>query len=122
MTTQALPIPSMIRPETIATAEIMYLPIKKFGKIPYFGEIEMTRSREGELVADMLDAQHTDVVRILAVDLAHCTSWDATQDIADAIFNHLIRTGSNVPEWLIDFLEANISSNELAPYLRRLAA
>lgn len=108
-------------PASIDTG-IMYIPFLKFGHIRYVPEREIGRLREGELVADMLDAQITDVVRVLAVDLIHCTSWDATRDIADSIFNHLIRTGSNIPPYLIDFLEANISMNELAPYLRKLAA
>ena len=81
-----------------------------------------SRMRRAELVADILDAQHEDVVRVLAVDIQTGTSWDATREIADDVFNHLIQTGSNVQPWLVDFLEANISANELAPYMRRLAA
>lgn len=121
MTTQAISIPSMI-PAQMSAPEILYIPQVRFGKVIHIPELEIGRLREGELVSDMLDGQITDVVRILAIDLVHCTSWDATRDIADAVFNHLIRTGSNVPAWLVDFLEANIAMNELAPYLRRLAA
>lgn len=121
MTTQAISIPSMIPAQAIAP-EILYIPLIRFGKVTHIPEIEIGRLREGELIADMLDAQITDVARVLAIDIVHSTSWDATRDIADAIFNHLIRSGSNVPEWLVDFLEANIGMNELAPYLRQLAA
>ncbi len=121
MTTQAISIPAAI-PTPAPTPEILYIPLIRFGKVTHIPEIEVGRLREGELIADMLDAQIIDVARILAIDLVHCTSWDATRDIADAVFNHLIQTGSNVPEWLVDFLEANIAMSELAPYLRQLAA
>ncbi len=121
MTTQAIVIPSMIPAQAIAP-EILYLPLVTFGRVVHTTEREISRLREGELIADMLDAELTDVVRVIAIDIVHCTSWDATRDIADAIFNHIIHTNSNIPAWLISFLEDNISMNELAPYLRHLAA
>lgn len=118
-------IPSVVTPPAPAStdADIIYIPQVKFGKVGYFPEIEIGRTREGELVSDILDDQITDIVRVLAIDLANGTSWDATRDIADLVFNSLIRSGSNVPEFLVDFLSDNIAMNELAPYLRnRLVA
>ena len=121
MTTQAIVTPSMI-PAPVAQPDILYIPQLLFGKILYFPEMEVGRTREAELVADMLDAQIVDVVKIIAIDEASGDCWNATTEIASAIFTHLIRTGSNIPEWLVDFLEANIPMSELAPYLNQLAA
>lgn len=115
-------IPSMIPAMSIDAGAVLYIPLVRFGHAMHTTERELGRLREGELIADMLDAELTDVARVIAVDLIHCTSWDATADIADAIFNHIIRTGSAIPAWLVDFLESNITTSELAPYLRRLAA
>jgi len=114
------PIPSMI-PAIAINPEPLFIPFLDRKK-NYTPEMETSRMRRAELVADILDAQHEDVVRVIAVDVESGTSWDATREIADEVFNHLVRTGSNVPAWLIDFLEANISYNELTPYLRHLAA
>lgn len=121
MTTQAISIPSMI-PAQSPEPEVMYIPQKKYGKISYFMEIEQGRTREAELVADIIDGEILDISRILAVDLENGSSWDATKDIMDAVFCSLIRSGSNIPAWLISSLEDHIPMNELAPYLRRLAA
>lgn len=121
MTTQAISTITTIPAQAIDPG-IMYLPQRKFGHVVCFLELEINRTREAEVVADILDGQHIDIVKVIAVDLANGTSWDATREIADEIFNHLIRTGSNVQPHLIDFLEANIAYSELAPYLRHLAA
>lgn len=121
MTTQAISTITMI-PGLSLQPEPLFIPFLKFGKITYCPELEPSRMRRAELVSDILDAQHEDVVRVLAVDIESGTSWDATREIADDVFNHLIHTGSNVPEWLEEFLEANIDMNELAPHLRQLAA
>jgi hypothetical protein len=120
MATQINVIPSMI-PALSIQPEPLFIPFLDRRK-NYTPELETSRMRRAELVSDILDAQHEDVVRVLAVDVQTGTAWDATREIADDVFNELIRTGSNVQPWLVDFLEANISANELAPYLRRLAA
>ena len=121
MTTQATNTISMI-PLLALQPEPLFIPFLKFGKISYCPELEPSRMRRAELVSDILDAQHEDVVRVIAVDVENGTSWDATREIADDVFNHLIRTGSNIQPWLVDFLDANIAMNELAPHLRQLAA
>lgn len=122
MNTQAIGFSSTLSVPATPPEAVLYIPFVTFGHVIHTTEREISRLREGELIADMLDAQLTDVVRVIAIDVVHCTSWDATRDIADSIFNHLIRNGSNVPEWLVSFLEDNIAMSELAPYLRRLAA
>ena len=120
MATQIGTIVSTIRGMSLQP-EPLFIPFLDRKK-NYTPEMETSRMRREELVADILDGQHSDVVRVLAVDVESGTSWDATREIADDVFNHIIRTGSNVQPWFLDFLEANINMNELAPYLRRLAA
>jgi len=116
-------IPSMI-PASAVKIEPIFIPVLRFGHEDYVPEINMARTRRGEVVADILSGEFRhDVIQILAVDLAGRESWDATQEIADDVFNSLIREGEGVPEHLVSFLEDWISMNELAPFLkRRLAA
>jgi len=126
MTTQAIStiiIPSMIPTCVIETDTVEFIPYIRMGKVTYTPEREVGRNREGEIVADILDGQLTDVVRVIAFDEKDGTCYNATRDIADQVFNALIRSGSNVPEYLADFLHENIADREIAPYLRnRLAA
>lgn len=129
MTTQAILIPttlappSMIRASVIETDTVMYFVELNFGKTPYFPERNSAHTVWDMVIADMLDAELTDVKRIIAVDLENKGSWDATREAADEIFTRLVRSGSNIPEWLVDFLHEHIADREIAPYLRcRLAA
>ena len=75
--------------------------------------------RGGELVADILTGEHLDeVVFAHAYDLGAGICWDATREIADDVFNSVLKAGEGIPDHLVAFLEANIDMSELAPHLR----
>jgi hypothetical protein len=92
-------------------------PLKKAAS--YVPELDSSRMRRGELVADILAGEHHHgVAYVHAYDIAAGTSWDATREIADDVFNAVIKAGEGPPEHLVGFLEDHIAMTELAPLLR----
>ena len=112
-------------PECATFQQVLYVPflrdpLKKGAT--YIPERETGRVRKGELIADIMSGQITDVARVIASGVAARECWDATGEVADAVFNLCVMDGE-IPEFLVSYLEDNIAMNELAPYLRnRLAA
>lgn len=60
------------------------------------------------IVADIAGAQHDDVVRVLAVDLAAGTSWDASKQVAEHVLDIVLTEHGHAPKWCIDFLHEHL--------------
>lgn len=118
-TTTILPT---VRP--IATPAVIYLPeIHSVGG-NYFPELRTGDTSKATIVADIASAQHDDVTRIIAIDPASGTSWDASVEIARAVLDVILLDYSRVPAWCEDFLERHLGVHNVrsAEYDYRHAA
>lgn len=99
-------IPSATRPT--ATPAVIYLPeVYSIGG-NYFPELRTGDTTKATLVADIASAQHDDVTRVIAIDPASGTSWDASKEIAQAVLDVILVDYSRVPAWCEDFLERHL--------------
>jgi hypothetical protein len=111
-----------IRPSVASSAAepIRYIPeVHGFhGAQDYFPELKRSDMTFATIVADIASAQHEDIRRIIAVDLANGKCWDASVEVAKAVLDTHIREDGEVPRWSRAFLEdilgvAHVNSAEL---------
>jgi hypothetical protein len=79
-----------IRPAT--PAPVHYFPEvhSGFDGELYFPELGVGDTTFATIVADIASAQHEDIVRVIAVDLANGRSWDASKEIAKEVLHQVI--------------------------------
>lgn len=98
-----------------ATPAIIYIPEIHLRGGNIFPELRTGDTSKAAIVADICSAQHDEVRRVIAVDLASGTSWDASKEIAGLVLDAILVDYSKVPAWCIDFLEEHLGPN----YVRR---
>jgi hypothetical protein len=91
-----------------ATPAVIYLPEVYSVGGNYFPELRTGDTTKATLVADIASSQHDDVMRVIAVDPASGTSWDASKEIAQAVLDVILVDYSRVPAWCEDFLERHL--------------
>lgn len=96
-----------IRPAATAST-VIYLPEIHSKGGNYFPELRSGDCSKHTVVADIASAQHDEVHRIIAVDIANGTSWDASKEIAQAVLDVILVDYSRVPAWCADFLEEHL--------------
>jgi hypothetical protein len=98
-----------IRPAVQAPA-VIYIPEIHIPRIgTYFPELSGTATTKATVVADIAKAQHEDVSRVIAIDIAAGTSWDASKEIAGLVLDVVLSEhDGRVPAWCVDFLEEHL--------------
>lgn len=117
--TDVTPIRPVVAPS--AAPAILYFPEVHSGfngDQNYFPELKRSDMTFATIVADIASAQHEDIRRVIAVDLASGKCWDASVEVAKAVLETHIREDGEVPRWSRDFLEdilgvAHVNSAEL---------
>lgn len=88
---------------------ILYIPEIHHVRGNYFPELTVARDTSRDaIVADLASAQHEDVIRVLALDLATGRGWDASQEIAQAVLEAVLADHARVPAWCMGFLETHL--------------
>lgn len=105
-----------------ATPAIIYLPEINLRGGNIFPELRTGDTTKATLVADIASAQHDEVRRVIAVDVANGTSWDASKEIAGLVLDAILVDYSRVPAWCIDFLEEHLGPNYVRRCERQAAA
>ena len=75
---------------------------------PYFPELNASDTTKATIVADIASAQHEDIVRVIAVDVANGKSWDASKEIAYEVLQTVISEHGEVPRWCLEFLHEHL--------------
>ncbi len=117
---QAIPSVTTI-PSAPQTPSVIYLPEIHSSGGAYFPELRTGDTTKATLVADIASAQHEDVRRVLAVDLATGTGWDASQEIAQAVLDQVLNEFFQVPTWCADFLHQHLGVGFVARAEREAA-
>lgn len=93
----------------IAAKSILYIPqLADHPGKTYIPELSHGDTTLHTIVADIAGAQHDDVVRVLAVDLAAGTSWDASKEVAAHVLDIVLTEHGHVPAWCIDFCQEHL--------------
>lgn len=77
----------------------------------YIPELRHSDMSLHTIVADIASAQHDNVVRVLAIDLASGTSRDASKEVAHLVLDAVLEDEYHVPDWCRDFLEEYLGVN-----------
>lgn len=93
------------------TPAVIYLPEVHSKGGNYFPELRTGDTSKHTIVADIASAQHDSVTRVIAIDIASGTSWDASKEIAQAVLDVILEDYSRVPAWCVDFLEEHLGVN-----------
>ena len=98
-----------------AAKSLIYIPIVQDGP-KHAGKTYIPELRNGDttfatIVADIASAQHDNVVRVIAVDVALGTSRDATAEVARHVLDAVLEDDYHVPDWCRDFLEEHLGVN-----------
>lgn len=131
MTTQAIfytSIPSVAvkaKKEAQDAAAILYIPQIQDGPRSA-GKFYVPELRNGDMslhtiVADIASAQHDDVIRVIAIDLASGTSRDASKEVAHLVLDAVLEDEYHVPDWCRDFLEEHLGVNYIRSAEREVA-
>lgn len=93
----------------------IYLPMIQDGPRSA-GKTYLPELRNGDMtlhtiVADIASAQHDDVVKVIAIDLASGTSRDASKEVAHLVLDAVLEEEHHVPDWCRDFLEEHLGAN-----------
>lgn len=109
--TQANAVPTTIlRPPAHFAPAVFYIPEihhnSRGGN--YFPELNLHDTTKATIVANIASAEHEDVSRVIAFDVAAGTSWDASKEIASLVLDQVIAEYGKVPAWCVDFLEENL--------------
>lgn len=102
-------------------ARVMYLPeVHSFGQV-YFPELKASDTTKAMLVADIASAQHEEIGRVIAVDVASGKSWDASAEIARDVLRTMLDERGEIPRWCLDFLEEHLGVATVALAQREAA-
>jgi len=115
MALQAVSAPTTIRPA--ATPGIIYIPMVHSGfqgDKNYFPELKLSDTTKATIVADIASAQHEDIARIIAIDLANGKCWDASAEIAKEVLDIFMSEREGIPGWCRDFLEDKLGCEHVA--------
>jgi hypothetical protein len=99
-------------PSAPPAPSILYIPEihNRRGEV-YFPELRTYDTSKHQIVADIASAQHDDVRRVIAVDVASGSSWDASKEIAGLVLDVVLQDEGRVPRWCVDFLEEHLGCN-----------
>lgn len=80
------------------------------GSLPstFFPEMNTGDTTRATIVADIASAQHEDIKRIIAVDLANGKCWDASREIALDVLEIFRTERDEIPDWGRPFLEEHL--------------
>lgn len=109
MAPQASSALTMIRP--VSVPAVIYIPEVHSGfngDQSYFPELKRSDTSKAAIVADIASAQHEELRRVIAVDLANGTCWDASSEIAADVLEALRQDYDEVPRWARGFLEDHL--------------
>jgi len=87
----------------------------------YFPELRTHDTSKHQIVADIASAQHDDVRRVIGINLADGSSWDASKEIAGLVLDIVLQDEGRVPAWCIDFLEEHLGCNYVRTCERQAA-
>ena len=73
----------------------------------YVRECPVRETGRETVLRDIIDAQYSDISRVICVDLAAGTSCDVTADMALAVYDRLDRENEGCPSYLRDFIADN---------------
>lgn len=104
------------------TPAVIYIPEihNRRGQV-FFPDLRKGDTAKATIVADIASAQHEDVRRVIAVDLAAGTSWDASKEIAGLVLDSVLAEDGRVPVWCLDFLEEHLGVNYVRTCERQAA-
>lgn len=74
----------------------------------YFPELRTGDYTKATIVADIASAQHEDIKRVIAVDLASGKCWDASKEIAWDVLEIFRTDRDEIPDWGRPFLEEHL--------------
>lgn len=83
-------------------------PLDEYRTQNYFPELKMSDTTKATIVADIASAQHEDIRRVIAIDLANGKSWDASKEIAQEVLEILVSEDGHVENWARGFLEEHL--------------
>lgn len=112
----------MVAPPPTSTPAIIYIPeihAQRYGR--YFPELRTGDTAKAAIVADICSAQHDEVVRIIAIDLAAGTSWDASKEIAQAVLDQVLSESGEIPHHCRNFLEEHLGVRDVMDAEREAA-
>lgn len=99
---------ALITIPTVTGTAILYIPEIHHQTGNYFPELRKWDTSKPAIVADICRAQHDDVIRVIAVDLACGKSWDASKEIAQAVLDAVIAEYGHVPNWCLNFCQEHL--------------
>lgn len=92
-----------------AQAAIIYIPqISEGHGKTYIPELRGGDTSLQSIVSDIAAAQHDSVSRVMAIDLAAGTSWDASKQVAEHVLDIVLTEHGRAPEWCIGFLHEHL--------------
>lgn len=93
----------------IAAKSILYIPqLADHPGKTYIPELSHGDTTLHTIVADIASAQHDSVVRVIAIDLAAGTSWDASKEVAEHVLDIVLTEHGHAPKWCVDFLHEHL--------------
>ena len=92
-------------PSKATATGILYLPEIHSRSGSYFPDIRRSDMTKAAVVSDIVSSQHDDVIRVIAIDIVNGKSWDASQEIAQAVLDDILNDYSTVPMWCRPFCE-----------------
>lgn len=108
-------------PSAATASTVIYLPEIHSKGGNFFPELRKGDTTKSALVSDICHSMHGDTWRVIAIDLANGTSWDASKEIAQAVLDVILTDYSRVPAWCVDFVEEHLGVNYVRSCERQAA-